>query len=67
MLQLLGGHPVIGAILGAALVALGVATNGPFLVVAGAFVAVMSLWHLFGDADAWRDRGRRRDPSDSQR
>jgi hypothetical protein len=50
MLKLMGGNPVVGVLLGAALLAAGLLTHRPVLAVAGGFVGVISAARLVSGA-----------------
>ncbi len=57
MVKLLGGNPVVGVLLGVALLAAGLLTHRPVLAVAGGFVGVISASRLLSGSFANR-RGR---------
>jgi hypothetical protein len=56
MVRLTGGNALLGIVLGAAMVGLGLTEHLTLLTVLGAYVALVSLWRLADDA-----RDRRRD------
>lgn len=60
MLKLLGGSPVVGVLLGVALLAAGLLTHRPVLAVAGGFVGVVSASRfLYGSFAGRRGGGTR--------
>jgi len=59
MLKLLGGNPVIGVLLGAALLAAGLLAHRPVLAVAGGFVGVISAARLLSGSSGRRGGGPR--------
>ncbi|HZC41511.1 MAG TPA: hypothetical protein VE343_12620 [Streptosporangiaceae bacterium] len=50
MVKLLGGNPLLGVLLGVALLAAGLVTHRPVLAVAGGFVGVVSAARLLTGA-----------------
>lgn len=62
MLKLVGGNPVIGVLLGAALLAAGLLTHRPVLAVAGGFVGVISAARLLSGSSGRPGSGPRSRP-----
>lgn len=57
MLKLLGGNPVLGVLLGAAVFSVGLFIHGPVLMIAGVFVAVVSTARLVSGSGRGRGDG----------